>query len=128
MLMLGAAMTRLIARRSGQGRIRSIPTPRIAHFYLNTTDHRLFCLDETARQFVREGVPLHAADLARQPLQRPDGSPVGTEPLPLDRTRADGQAHEDSFLLTREGSGQQLLTLSATALYGASGQVVGVTA
>src|SRR5262249_15936734 len=78
-------MTPFLARRGGPRRPVRPAVPRIGHFYLAAAEHKMFCLNETAKQFVREGVPLTARDLARQPLVTLDGQPVVSQNMPMVR-------------------------------------------
>src|SRR5438874_10286113 len=77
------SMTTFFARRGGPRRPVRPAVPRIGHFFLAATEHRLYCLNETAGQFMREGVPLTTRDLARQPLITPDGRPVASQDMPM---------------------------------------------
>src|SRR5262245_2722802 len=62
-------MTTFHSRRDGASSARRVvPAPRTGLLYLNTQKRRLYCLNDTARQFVAEGVPITAADLERHPL------------------------------------------------------------
>jgi two-component sensor histidine kinase len=100
----------------------------VGHFYLDTRQQKLYCLNETARQMVREGVPINAADLVRQPLLNPEGVAVTWEALPLLRAWRDGTAQEATFLLVRNGGPPQTLFWTAAPLHGADGKMVGVSA
>jgi hypothetical protein len=105
-----------------------ISPPRIAHFYLNLSEQKLYCLNETAGQVVREGIPILAADLQRHPLKTIDGEPVGPADLPLTRCRSEGKPLEAAFVLSRPGAAPQTLAWSAAPLKGPDGALCGVTA
>jgi len=94
-------MTTFFARRGGPRRPVRPAVPRIGHFYLAAAEHKMFCLNETAKQFVREGVPLTARDLARQPLVTLDGQPVVSQNMPMVRAVREATAVDAVFLLDR---------------------------
>jgi anti-sigma regulatory factor (Ser/Thr protein kinase) len=94
-------MTTFFARRGGPRRPVRPAVPRIGHFYLAAAEHKMFCLNETAKQFVREGVPLTARDLARQPLVGLDGLAVASQNLPMVRAVREANAVDAVFLLDR---------------------------
>jgi two-component sensor histidine kinase len=100
----------------------------VGHFYLDSRQHKLYCLNETARQLAREGVPINAADLVRQPLLTPEGAAVKPDDLPLLRVWRDGTAREATFILERTGAPAQVLSWSAAPLHGPDGKLVGVSA
>jgi signal transduction histidine kinase len=99
----------------------------VGHFYLNSSDGRLFCLNETARQLLREGVPVTPAGLEQQPLLNLDGSAVTAEDLPLVAAWREGKARDGVFLLPRTGYLPQVLTWSAAPLLGPDRKVAGVS-
>lgn len=94
-------MTTFFARRGGPRRPVRPAVPRIGHFYLAAGAHKLFCLNETASQFAREGVPLTARDLARQSLITLEGQPVVSRQMPLQRALREAAPVEATFLLDR---------------------------
>src|SRR5262245_12029485 len=120
-------MSSFFSRRGGSRRPRPAAPPRVGHFYLNSIDGRLFCLNETARQLLREGVPVTPTALEQHPLLKLDGSPPTTDELPLLAAWREGTAHEGVFLLPRTGYQPQFLTWSAAPLLGADREVVGVS-
>jgi two-component sensor histidine kinase len=117
-----------IFSRRGGARPAAFTPPRVGHFYFHVAGQRLYCLNETARAFLREGVPVGPADLERHPLRTRDGKPVAPAELPLDRCRRDGAPREAVFVMTPPGGGPQTLTWSAAPLRTTDGVVVGVTA
>lgn len=121
-------MPTTFSRRGGQRRPRPVAQPRIGHFYLNLVDHRLFCLNETARQLVRDGVPINPADQQRQPLLSLDGTPAPTADLPLLAAWRDRACREATFFWPRPGGVVEVLSWSAAPLLGPAGEVVGVSA
>lgn len=94
-------MTTFFARRGGPRRPARPAVPRIGHFYLSSGEGKLFCLNETARQFAREGVPLTGRDLATRPLLTPEGHGVASADLPMPRAVREGEAVEAVFLHDR---------------------------
>src|SRR5262245_20242093 len=118
-------MGSVLTRGGGQPRSRPVSPLTVGHFYLSAQD-RLYCLNETARQFVREGVPI-LEGLACAPLLHLDGSPVRTEDLPFRRAWKERVVSESTFLLAVEHSPCSL-TWSAAPLFGPDGSMVGVSA
>src|SRR5262245_14695421 len=94
-------MTTFFARRGGPRRPVRPAVPRIGHFYLAEAEHKLYCLNEPAGQFVREGIPLTTRDLARQPLITLEGQAVASQNLPLLRALREGTTVDAVFLLER---------------------------
>jgi signal transduction histidine kinase len=120
-------MSRFIARRGGAQRAsRPVVPPRVGHFYVAIGEQKLYCLNETARQFVREGIPILAPDLQRQPLLTLDGKPVAGGDLPLTRARREGTVQEAVFLLPCPSGTPQLLSWHASPLYGKDQALVGI--
>ena len=80
------------SRRSGAaaGTQKPATGPRIGHLYLDVRKRLLYCLNETARDLAREGVPFLRDDLGRQPLTTPAGEPVTPDDLPLHRVCQQG--------------------------------------
>jgi signal transduction histidine kinase len=113
-------------RDSVQGTRKVAATARLGHFYLDLERRVLHCLNETARELVREGVPLTAADLDRQPLRTLSGEAVAPADLPLSRAYNEQTPQEAQFILERPGSLPQHLTWSATPLFSAEHTLVGV--
>src|SRR5262245_55203679 len=106
-------MSSFFSRRGGPRRHRPAAPPRVGHFYLNGLDGRLFCLNDAARQLLREGVPVTPAALEQQPLLSLDGNAITASEIPLLATWRDGKSHEATFLLPRAGYLPQFLTWSA---------------
>jgi two-component system sensor histidine kinase EvgS len=102
--------------------------PRVGHLYLDTRRRLLHCLNETARQLVRDGVPMAAADLVRQPLTTLTGAAVTANDLPLQRCWREGKPHETTLVLTRPGGPVQHLHWSASPLHDENNQVLGIMA
>jgi nitrogen fixation/metabolism regulation signal transduction histidine kinase len=105
-----------------------VSLPRVGQFYLNVHDHRLHCLNDTARQLLREGVPINPSDLERQPLLHLDGSPIDPNELPLGAAWRSGTVCEGAFLWPRIGSLPQVLTWTAAPMVGRDNTVVGISA
>ncbi len=120
-------MSKFIARRGGSPRApRSAVPPRVGHFYVGIQEHKLYCLNETARQLVREGIPLLAQDLERQPLLTLEGKPVSAADLPLTRARREATVQEAVFLLPRREGTPQVLAWHASPLTGQGNTLIGV--
>ncbi len=120
--------TSFFARRGGDAETpKPILSVRVGHVYLDTQRRLLHCLNETARDLVREGVPITREDLARQPLQTLDGQAVTPDDLPLYRAWRENVHQERTFVLARAG-GVQHVTWSATPLPDAAGQTQGIVA
>ncbi len=121
-------MLNTFSRRGGARRPHPFLAPRVAHFYLNLTDWRLFCLNETARQLVQEGIPINPADLAQQPLLHMNGEPVMESQLPILAAGRERACREATFLWPRPGGAAEVLSWSAAPLTDQQGTAVGVTA
>jgi signal transduction histidine kinase len=121
-------MSTTFLRRGGLRRQRPVAQPRIGHFYLNLVDRRLFCLNETARQLVRDGVPINPIDQQRLPLLTQDGTPAQVADLPLLAAWRERACREATFLWPRPGGAMEVLSWSAAPLLGPAGEVVGVSA
>ncbi len=111
------------SRRGGAaaGTQKPVTGPRVGHLYLDVRKRLLYCLNETARDLAREGVPFLRDDLARQPLQTTAGEPVGPDDLPLNRVWQQGKPCEATFVLARPGAAPQHLTWSAAPLSDSKG-------
>lgn len=111
------------SRRGGAaaGTQKPMTGPRVGHFYLDVRKRLLYCLNETARDLVREGVPVLRHDLARQPLSTLAGEAVTADDLPVHRVWQHGAPCEATFVLARPGAAPQHLTWSAAPLSDAEG-------
>jgi signal transduction histidine kinase len=107
---------------------RATSAPRTGLLFLNTQKRRLYCLNETAHQFVAEGIPVSAADLRRQPLRTVDGEPVTGEDLPLVAAWRENAPREATFVLHRPNGPVQQIHWSAAPLADEEHVVVGVNA
>ena len=122
-------MTTFYSRREGAaGARKGAAAPRTGLVFLNTRKRRLYCLNETARQFVAEGVPFTAADLERQPLFALDGEPIAGDDLPLLSAWRDNQHREATFVLHRPGNPVQHVHWNASPLTDDGETIVGVSA
>jgi signal transduction histidine kinase len=121
-------MGTFFARREGTQRTSLINPPRVGHFYLNVAEQKLYCLNETAQAFIRDGVPMITADLATRPLVTLEGEPVAGADLPLGRCRREGTPQEATFLMHRPGRPSQTLSWSVAPLRAGDGNISGVTA
>ena len=123
-------MGTFFSRRDGTRPTQVMAPPRVAHFYLNLAEQKLYCLNETARDCIREGAGRSAAaDLgAAQPLKTLDGAVVTSADLPLLRCRREGTPQEVAFVLEKKGSLPQTLTWSVAPLSNSDGGMAGLTA
>jgi signal transduction histidine kinase len=122
-------MTTFHSRRDGAvGARKAVAVPRTGLLYLNTQKRRLYCLNEIARQLVAEGIPIHAADLERQPLLTLDGEPVTSSDLPLVNAWRKNEPREATFVLHRANTPVQHIHWSAAPMSDEEDNVVGVSA
>jgi signal transduction histidine kinase len=121
-------MTAFFSRR-GIGLANRKPTVpiRVGHVYFAVRRRALFCLNETARQLLREGVPLDG-NLVGCALRSLDGEAVQDANLPLLRAWREGKPCEESFLLLGEDGVPRHLTWNASPLGNAEGKVHAVLA
>ena len=119
-------MSRFIARRGGTRPAPRPAPPRVGHFYVGIQEQKLYCLNEVARQFVREGIPILAPELEQKPLLSLEGKAVTPGELPLTRARREACAQEAVFLLPRADSVPLILAWSASPLTGQGHTLVGV--
>ena len=90
------------SRRGGAaGTQKPTAGARVGHVYLDVRQRLLYCLNETARDLVREGVPFTREDLARQPLRTLSGELIAADGLPLHRVWQQGTPCEATFVLSR---------------------------
>ncbi len=111
------------SRRGGAaaGTQKPVTGPRVGHLYLDVRKRLLYCLNETARDLAREGIPFLSDQLGRQPLKTLAGEPVQPDDLPLHRVWQKGTPCEATFALDRPGAAPQHLTWSAAPLSDAEG-------
>jgi two-component sensor histidine kinase len=119
-------MSSFIARRGGTRQTARPVVPRVGHYYVGIQEHKLYCLNETARQFVREGIPILPQDLDRQPLRTLEGQPVTGQDLPLIRARRESVTTEAVFLMPRHDGTAQFLAWFASPLSGHDSAPVGI--
>jgi anti-sigma regulatory factor (Ser/Thr protein kinase) len=112
------------ARRGGPRRPVRPSVPRVGHFHLAAAEQKLYCLNEAAKQFVRENVPLTTRDLARQPLLTLEGQAVASQDMPLIRAVREVNSVESVFLLDRPEGVTWVLAWHASPV-SVGGQVVG---
>jgi signal transduction histidine kinase len=119
-------MTSFFSRRDGTPETQTPGTVRVGHVYLDAAKRRLYCLNETARQLIREGVPVSREDLERQPLHTTAGAPVTAADLPLLRAWREHTAQEATFVFEHPEGPVLLLRWSAAPVWDAGGQLQGV--
>jgi signal transduction histidine kinase len=98
----------------------------IGHVFLDVRRRRLHCLNETARELHRRGVPLTAADLARQPLHTVNGQPVTAAQMPLAIAWRSGQSVEQHFLLPGSAAPLAQVRWTASPLHDSNGELLGI--
>src|SRR5262245_29179741 len=96
---------------------------RIGHFYLDARTRRLHCLNETAREFRKEGIILTSGELVQQRLRTLAGGPVEAADLPLMIAWQQGRPAEASFVLHQEGKPDWHIFWSASPVRDADGRV-----
>jgi signal transduction histidine kinase len=117
------------SRRDGAvGARKAASVSHTGLLFLNTQKRRLYCLNEIARQFVAEGIPINAADLERQPLLTAEGDPVTADDLPLIAAWRHNEPREAFFVLQRGNSLAQHIHWTAAPLSDEDDVVVGVSA
>jgi signal transduction histidine kinase len=122
-------MTTFHARREGSASQRKASaSPRTGLYFLNTQRRRLYCLNETGRQLLAEGIPVTAGDLARQPLRTPEGELVSADELPLIAAWRTNEARDATFVLHRPNGPVQHVHWTAAPLTDEVDAVVGVSA
>jgi signal transduction histidine kinase len=115
-------MNAFFSRRGGGAASRKMPIPiRVGHVYLDSRGQTLYCLNETARQLLREGVPLNGRIPSSCPLRTLEGTSITAGNLPLDRARREGKSQERVFLFTESDGVTRHLTWHAHPLADAGG-------
>lgn len=110
-------MTAFFSRRGAGagGRKPTVPI-RVGQTYLDARRRMLYCLNETARQLLREGVPLSGDKVARPSFRTLEGEPVQAADLPVMRAWRERTPHETSFLFTGPDGVARHLTWNASPL------------
>jgi signal transduction histidine kinase len=122
-------MSTFFSRRGGgTGTRKSTGSLRVGHVYLDARRRTLYCLNETARQMIQEGVPFTRDDLERRPLRTLEGEPAEAADLPLMRAWRERTPQEASFLFTNAQGVVRHLNWSAAPLAGPDGQLQGIVA
>ncbi|HWG44226.1 MAG TPA: HAMP domain-containing sensor histidine kinase [Gemmataceae bacterium] len=121
-------MVTFFSRRGGTRLRKPTPSIRVGHVYLDVRRRTLYCLNETARQLIHEGVPLTRDDLQRRSLRTLEGEPVRMADLPLMRAWRERVPQEASFLFTNSDGMERHLTWNAAPLAPPDGNVQGVVA
>jgi signal transduction histidine kinase len=122
-------MTAFFSRRgAGVGNRKPTVPIRVGHAYFDVRRRTIYCLNETARQLLREGVPLDGGNLLGCALRTLEGEPVQAGDLPLLRAWHERQVCESSFLLLGEDGVSRHLTWNAAPLGDAEGTVNGIVA
>ena len=99
---------------------------RVGHVYLDVRRHRVHCLNETARQLHREGIPITPADLSNQKLLTLEGVPVTAEDLPVVIAFRKHTPAEAQFIWPREQGEAWQVLWTATPLRDTNDQLLGV--
>jgi signal transduction histidine kinase len=113
-------------RDSGKPRADADAGVLVGHVYLDVRRRVLYCLDDTARQLRRQGVPFTAVDPNRPPPTTPAGDPITDADLPLVRAWREGHPAEVVFVLPDGGSLARVVQWTASPLRDGGGQLVAV--
>jgi signal transduction histidine kinase len=101
---------------------------RVGQVYLDAQRQLLHCLNNTAHELMRDGVPFTSADLAKQPLYTSDGRQIGKDEMPL-RAALRGEKAIEAVLFLRRDPGTPLqLRWIAGPIRNHKGTVSGVLA
>jgi signal transduction histidine kinase len=112
---------------SRKRRTSVVPAPPLAQFHLDARRSVVHCLNEAAKQFLRDGLPMTAADLAVCPLTLTDGTPLTEYDLPLVRAWREQTAQDVVVVMTTPGGERRRLHWSAAPLRDASGSMGALT-
>jgi signal transduction histidine kinase len=119
-------MTAFFSRRgAGSGGRKPTVPIRVGQVYLDTQRRIIYCLNETARQLLREGVPLGGNDVNPSSFRSLEGGPVQAADLPLARAWRERKPIETAFLFTGADGVARHLTWNAAPL-GDSANVRGI--
>jgi signal transduction histidine kinase len=122
-------MTTFFSRRGGgTGARKPIVSIRVGHVYLDARRRNVYCLNETARQLMQEGVPFSRDDPQRNPIRTLEGEPVRVADLPLMRAWRERRPQEGSYQLTTPDGSIRHLTWNAAPFASPDGQLQGVVA
>jgi two-component sensor histidine kinase len=121
-------MNTFFSRRGGTGGRKATVSIRVGHFYLDVRRRTVYCLNETARQFVQEGVPVTRYDPQRHTLRTLEGEPLQTSELPLLRAWRQRAPQEASLLFSGPDDTNHLLIWNAAPLTDDKGGLQGVVA
>src|SRR5947209_3560546 len=119
-------MTSLPSKRPSMSGEPSL-TGRLAQVYLDVQNRVLHLLNDRARQLRQDGIPFTPAELARQPLQKPDGKPVTADDLPLVRAWRENRPQEATFVLTRPSGTKDYIVWSAAPVTTSDGRLIGIS-
>lgn len=115
-------MSAFFSRRGAGAGSRKPTVPiRVGHVYLDTRRRTLYCLNETARQLLQEGVPLNGDNVAGSALRTLEGEPVLAADLPLVRAWRERTPQESVFLFSGADEVPRSLTWSAAPMADAAG-------
>lgn len=115
-------------RGGGAGARKPTPAVRAGHVYLDARRRTLYCLNETARQMIQEGVPITRDNLERHPLRTLEGEPVQAADLPLLRAWRERKPQEAVLLYTGADGAVRHLSWNAAPLADSEGQLQGILA
>lgn len=119
-------MTAFFSRRvAGAGDRKPTVPIRVGQVYLDPNRRIVYCLNETARQLLREGVPLGGDTINPTSLRSLEGGLVRASDLPLARAWRERKPVETSFLFTGPDGVARHLTWSAAPL-GESEKIRGI--
>jgi signal transduction histidine kinase len=110
-------MTAFFSRRGAGAGARKPTVPiRVGQVYLDTRGQTLYCLNETARQLLQEGVPLGGGAVDLSSLRSLEGDPIQAADLPIVRAWRERKPQESSFLFMGRDGVPRHLTWNAAPL------------
>jgi signal transduction histidine kinase len=118
-------MPTFFSRERPSGGAPTAAPPLLGQFHLDGHRRVVHCLNDAARQLVRDGLPMTASDLAARPLTTREGDTVTETDLPLRRAWREQTAQEAILLMTTPGGELRRLHWTAAPVRGPDGDVVG---
>lgn len=106
----------------------ALPQPVVGHLYWDVRGGRVYALNDAARQFRDDGVPLLANQPGLEQMQTPAGASVRGDELPLPTALRDGRPVEMRLVFSPPDKAPRQLMFTASTLRAPSGEVVAVLA
>jgi signal transduction histidine kinase len=119
-------MSWLLSKRKSDLVVGSAAGPLVGHVFLDVRRRQLHCLNPTARQLHKDGVPFLSADLERAALQHLDRRLVEPGELPLVLSWEEERPIEMTFVLTRPAGLEWRVSWHTAALRDGRGQLAGI--